>query len=217
MPSSQIPGLQEFLLDYPMMALRPAKGAMTVIRGELAFQATHADHSTVTDSFELKIEIPPDFPMALAQVTELGKRIPRDREHHVNSSDGTLCLGSPVRLILALAEKPTLVGFIERCLVPYLFAISQKLNNGGKLAFNELAHGNPGLLSDYLEIFGLKQSDHARLAISYLGMKKRRANKLPCPCGCKKRLGKCRFNLTIRKFRSLASRSWYRNQHLALL
>ena len=216
MPSSRLPGLEEFLRDYPLMAFRPAQGAMTVVFGELAFRLRLANDTTVEDCFELKIEIPPDFPKALPQVTELGKRIPKDGRHHVNPSDGTLCLGSPIRLLIALAKKPTLVGFAENCLIPYLFAISQKLKNGKELQFGELAHGNQGLIADYMDIFGLRKPDQICMVISYLGMKKRRANKLPCPCGCKKRLGKCTFNFKIRQLRGVANRSWFRNHHRIL-
>jgi hypothetical protein len=61
-------------------------------------------------------------------------------------------------------------------------------------------------------LFSLKRPERAQLALHLLGIKKRLANKQPCPCDCGKRLGQCRFNGTIRKFRRLASRSWFRAQ-----
>src|SRR5205823_1562005 len=120
-------------------------------------------------------------------------RIPRTGEYHVNTSDNTLCLGSPLSLLLKLSKKPTIDGFAESCLVPYLFAISRKLKNGGPLPFGELAHGRKGLRDDYAFLFGLRQPQNVGRVLQLLGMKKRRANKLPCPCGCRKRLGRCRF------------------------
>src|ERR1051326_5548167 len=96
--------------------------------------------------------------------------------------------GSPLRLMLELSRRPTLTGFAEECLIPYLFAISHKLRFGGPLPFDELQHGTPGILSDYRELFGLETPGQAQHALTLLGMKKRRANKLPCPCACGKRL-----------------------------
>ena len=142
-------------------------------------------------------------------VTETGARIPRDGHHHVNP-DGTLCLGSPLRLLLKLSKTPTLPGFVEGCVVPYFYAMSHKLLFGGPFVFNELDHGAPGALNDYMDLFGLKQPQQARAAWLLLAMKERQANKHPCPCGCGKRVGRCRFNDRLRGFRQLASRSWFK-------
>lgn len=216
MPPRQIPGLQEFLLEFPSMAIRPSQGEATVIRGDFSFRATHPEFGTVTDSFELKIDISPDFPKSVPQAWELGGRIPRQAAYHINDTDGNVCLGSPIRLLLEIQAEPTLAGFAKRCLIPYFYSISRRLS-GQTLAFGELPHRTPGLLADYLEIFGLTDHFQAGQMVKYLGMKKRLANKLPCPCKCKKKLGQCSYNFKVREFRHLANRSWYRRQHQSLL
>ena len=48
-------------------------------------------------------------------------RIPSDF-HRLDS--GHLCLGSPTRLRLILAETPSLLSFVERCVIPYLYGYS---------------------------------------------------------------------------------------------
>lgn len=212
MPSSGIPGLHEFLRDYPLMSVRPARGVHLRLRGRFGFSAAHAGVGEIEDSFALQIDVPSLFPRELPKVTETEGRIPRTGGYHVNQGDGTLCLGSPLSLLLRLAKRPTLSGFAANCLVPYLFAISHKLNSGGPLPFGELAHGSKGMLADYAQLLGLKQPEQAKAALRLLGMKKRRANKLPCPCGCGLRLGRCKFNFRLREFRGLASRTWFRSQ-----
>jgi len=112
--------------------------------------------------------------------------------------------------MLKLSQRPTLTGLAEECLIPYLFAISHKLRLGGPLPFDELQHGTPGILTDYADLFGLKTAEQARYTLMLLGMKKRRANKLPCPCACGKRLGRCKLNVRLRQFRQIASRGWFR-------
>lgn len=208
-----VPGLVEFLRDYPGMAIRPRKAAELVLSGRFAFSAQSGNGPTIIDDYELSVLVPSVFPNSLPEVTEVARKIPRNGHHHVNP-DGTLCLGSPLRLLLQLSKSPTLTGFAENCLVPYLYAISHRLIHGGPLPFSELEHGTPGLLNDYASLFSLKNPEQAKLAFQMLAMKKRRANKLPCPCGCKKRLGKCSFNLKLALFRKLASRSWFRSQQL---
>jgi hypothetical protein len=213
MPTGDSIGVEQFLLDYPKMANRPCAGTYLRLKGSFAFIGNHPTHGQVRDAFSLQIEVPAAFPRELPEVKEIGGRIPRVGEFHVNG-DGSLCLGSHLRLLLKLKEAPTLVGFAERCLVPYLYAISRKLTHGGKLVFGELAHEGPGMLQDYAQLFGVPTTVQARYALELLGTKKRIANKLPCPCGCKRRLGRCRFNRHLAQYRKLASRSWFKRQLL---
>src|SRR5690349_6562308 len=127
----ETPGLREFLRDYPQMAIRPSAGHNLRLKGNFAFAAHHAKEGDIQDTFALQIIVPSGFPKEPPRVTETGGRIPRTGEYHVNPTDNTLCLGSPLSLLLKLSKKPTLEGFAENCLVPYLFAISHKLKNGG--------------------------------------------------------------------------------------
>ena len=206
-------GLAQFLLDYPKMANRPALGTHLRLKGIFEFIGNHPTHGQVEDAFGLQIDVPAAFPREIPEVKEIGGRIPRIGDFHING-DGSLCLGSHLRLLLKLNEAPTLVGFAERCLVPYLYAISKKLTNGGKLVFGELAHEGPGMLQDYAQLFGLTTEDQTHYALELLGKKKRVANKLRCPCGCKLRLGRCKLNRRLLRYRSLASRGWFKRQLL---
>jgi len=193
------------------MAVRPSQEAPLRLKGKFQFSAEHPVHGTVTDAFQLQIDIPAGFPRELPEVTETGGRIPRFGEYHVNS-DGSLCLGSHLRLLIKLNTTPTLTGFTSSCLVPYLYAISLKLKSGGKLVFGELAHYGPGMLQDYAQLFTLESTGQARYALELLGMKKRIANKRLCPCGCGIRLGRCPFRHRLLPLRKLASRGWFRRQ-----
>lgn len=203
-------GLREFLRSNPGMALRPADGKELIIEGRFDFKAKAEKYSEISDGYLLRIRVPSIFPRGLPDVYELGTRIPRDGHFHVNG-DGSLCLGSRLRVLQKLSRVPTLVGFSENCLVPYLFAVSHKLIYGGDFPFGELAHGLTGELMDYIELFGVKTMEQARMAVKCLGIRERVANKLPCPCGCGRRLGRCRFNLKIKELRRLSKREWFRS------
>ena len=72
--------------------------------------------------------------------------------------------------------------------MPYLYAVSKKLQYGGDFAFNELAHGELGIIADYCDLFGLKKREQVINVLELLGMKPRIANKKPCPCECGRRL-----------------------------
>lgn len=119
-------------------------------------------------------------------------------------------------MLTILARVPTLTGFATRCLIPYLYAVSLKLDRGGEFAFGELPHGRRGEMVDYGDLLGLHTVNQVMKAIGYLGMKKRRANKLPCPCQCGRRLGVCALNSRIRRLRQLVERAWFRQLLLDL-
>ena len=202
--------LSDFVRNYRGMAIRPKPGSSTALKGLFAFVAIKEGLPKISDSYDLSILVPETFPRDLPRVTETAGRIPRDGKHHINP-DGTLCLGTPLRLLRDFSKIPTLVGFAEIFLVPYLYAVSLKLDYGIPFVFGELEHGGPGELADYADMLGLKSPEQAKRALTLLAQKKRRANKFQCPCGCGLRLGRCHFNYQIGAFRKIASRSLFKS------
>ena len=148
-------GMKEFLKDYPGMSLVPSRGSSLVLKGVFSFSAMPKGKLNIADSYQIQITIPDEFPHAIPTVTETVRKIPRDGKHHVNNSDGSLCMGSPLRLLQKIYEKPNLIGFSESCLIPYLYGVSHKLQTGEEFPFGELAHGDQGILDDYMALFGL--------------------------------------------------------------
>lgn len=203
-----VPGLQQFLSDYPGMRVLPVTSTELVLEGDFEFGAITEGRPEIGDSYCLRIRVPEQFPAEIPTVVELEERIPRSPDWHVNP-DGSLCLGSPLRLLMKLASEPTLAGFASRCLVPYLYATTHKAKFGGPFPFSELKHGRTGELEDYMELLALKRPEQVQRAIRLLGMKKRHANKEACPCDCGQRLGKCAFNKRLNRIRQLTNRSWF--------
>lgn len=200
---------EAFILAYPGMRLRPRGDCTLAFEGSFAFKAVREGHPDVDDSYDLSIIVPEAFPRALPVVAETAGRIPSDGKHHINQ-DRSLCLGARLRLLIELAKKPTLMGYAERCLVPYLYAMSLNLNFGIPFAFGELDHGSVGELKDYIEVLGLQNIEQTKQAVALLGVKERNANKHACPCGCGRRLGACRFRNRLNRIRQLASLEWFR-------
>lgn len=201
------------------MSLAPQRSTEISLKGKFDFEAKPnngpENGPEITDSFEIIISIPTTFPYELPRVTEVEKRIPRDGKHHVNP-EGTLCLGTPLRLLSLISAPPDIVSFAEKCLVPFLYAVSIKLKSGGDFIFKELDHGSPGIIADYIDLFKLKTTPQVIYALNLLGLKKNVANKKPCPCQCGFRLGKCASGARINKFRALASRPWFRKHAFEL-
>jgi hypothetical protein len=196
--------VKEVLQKYPELRLQPCAGDETVLAGRFEFVAQTRGHAPISDCYEVTISVASDYPRTVPLVRETAERIPRNF-HRLDS--GHLCLGSPTRLRLILAETPSLLSFVERCLVPYLYGYSI-VEGGGDLPFGELSHGLPGLRDD-LALMLCVENDRILLGfVRLLALKKRKANKLLCPCGSGNRLGRC-HNRIINRLREKLGRGWF--------
>tara|TARA_B100000609_G_C17174531_1_gene413587 strand:- start:84 stop:734 length:651 start_codon:yes stop_codon:yes gene_type:complete len=207
--------IDEFLSDYPGMSRAPSLSDDICLRGKFRFKASVCGDNDIQDDYRLEIKFSSRFPRNIPVVREVGDKIPRNGDYHVNG-DGSLCLGSPLRLLLKIRKNPGVGGFVDSCLIPYLYAVSHKLKYGGEFVFGELKHQQPGMIEDYIDILGLHDEAGIREAVSLLAIKKRIANKKTCPCGCGKRLGVCPFHHKLNELRKAAPVSWFR-QHAKML
>lgn len=174
--------------------------------GQFDFMGTR-DGVAITDHYDLEIQVPKTFPLDLPRAFERGGRI--ESTFHTNP-DGSMCLGSPLRLTQRVAVDPTLTGYADACLVPYLYAHSY-LKQHGALPWDDLPHGDLGILLDYLKLFRARYADEVIAFLALLSGRRRVANKLPCPCGSGRRLGKCHARI-LSPFRRLWSRGKFRSE-----
>jgi len=175
------------LARYPGLRLVPSGSMALRIEGTLRFCANGKKTQLIEDGYDVRIEAPARFPEPMALAWETSGRIPRDYHKLTN---GALCLGSRVRLRLQMDGSPSLLRFVERCVIPYLYGYSYSLKYGAP-PFGELAHGELGSLQ---ELAGLLSLGDLGLAFRYCTLatlKRRRANRRPCPCGSGRRLGRC--------------------------
>lgn len=197
-------GVKAFLRSHPKMALRPTKSATLVFEGAFEFAIVDEKDKLVEDEYELRIEVPADFPKNLPVVYELGGKIPPTPDNHVNP-DGSLCLGSPLRLRMFASNDQSLIGFSSNCILPFLYAKSV-----GSFVFGELPHGLAGLVEDYADMLGVRTKEQVLQCLKLASLRRRVANKRRCPCGCGKRLGACTLRERINGLRTFAPRSWFK-------
>jgi len=177
----------EALARHPDLSIVPSTGPDLVIEGDIRCFRQSPDGLLVDERYTLRLEIPPSFPRDLPRVVETAGRIPQT--FHRNP-DTSLCLGSPIRLLLEVADDPSVIGFIERAIIPYLFGHAYR-ERVGRMPFGELAHGGPGIEDDVRQIFRLPRATCVRTFLFQAAMKRRHANKLACPCASGLRTGRC--------------------------
>lgn len=203
--------LHELLVRHAGLRVAPSRGAAVKLVGELPFRVTGPDGMTLEDCYEVELQIPPDFPRGAPTARETGGRI-APTFHKLEG--GFLCLGAPTELRIQLVTSPTLLTFVERIVIPYLFGHTY-FQTHNVMPFDELAHGNKGLLQHFATLFGAPSLDAAREFVRAASTRRRVANKLACPCGSHRRLGRC-HNRRVNRLRDLLGRSWFRDELLAI-
>lgn len=150
----------------------------TVVSGSLPFEASTDGMETISELFDIELTISHDFPETLPRVREIGGRIGTDYNHIYQ--DGTLCLAVPVEARRILLQNPTLLSFVNRLVIPYLYGFSfwQKY---GKHPFDEALHGNEGILAHYIDTLGLADDLAALAVICFLYEHGYRGHH-DCPC-----------------------------------
>lgn len=192
-------------MRQPGLRILPAAASDLALAGWLAFTAQIPGKVQISDCYQIEFRIPETFPLRIPAVLETGGRIPLSY-HHLQ--DGSLCLGSETRLRLMLSEGLSLVGFIDRCLIPYLYRFSY-LATHGEAPFDDLEHGVSGIKEDLRQLLRAKRESEVLPFIRLLGMKKRYANKKRCPCGSGDRVGRCHHR-HLNRLREQLGRYWFR-------
>ncbi len=203
--------LQEFLTLHPSIRLVELNEIQVVLEGVYEIDAQMNGFERILDKYQLQIVFPADYPRSLPTVRDSEKRIPRKEDYHTYK-DGLFCLGSEIKLKSILFDYPAVTEFVEKILDPFLYSITYKVKHD-IYPFGDLDHGEAGLIDDYQRLFNVKGKAAVLLVLTALGKRKREANKLPCPCGCRRRIGKCDFRFGLQRWRQLDKRRWFREHH----
>ena len=185
--------------------------AETIVSGMLPFNASADGMETIRESFEIELTIPQGFPDTLPQVKEIGGRIVVDYDHR--NSDGTLCLAIPFEQYRAFSEQPTLLGFVNRLVIPYLYGYCFWEKHRYH-PFGEAAHGHEGILSHYVDKLGLCNDLAALSVICFLFEHGYRGHH-ECPCGSGLKVRTC-HGPALRTFHEHHTPLTLRNDFIAI-
>lgn len=201
-------GLEAFLSAYPKIRLLDVDACKVVLQGEYRLKAQLAGSQFIERTFFLRIVCPSDYPRTLPLVYDTSGYFPRSLDFHTYS-DGSFCLGSELKIKSILKSDSSLTSFFERIVIRFLYSVSHRVEFGN-FPYGELDHGEKGLIDDYSQLFNVNGKASVLRALKALGVRKRVANKLLCPCGCGDRLGSCEYRFVLNEFRQVECRRWFR-------
>ncbi len=160
-------------------------GGVSSVEGLLHFIAEFKEQY-IEDEYAIKITLPDDYPISPPFAEETMGRIPQSFHHYQN---GHLCLGTSYAISRTFLESPTLIGFAEKSLIPYLYSFSYK-SLYEKMPYGELSHGMDGIFEYYMDEFGVNDP---RVVVEFIRIL---VDNLPrknayCPCGSRKPISAC--------------------------
>lgn len=175
----------EVINKYSDLILLEGNDGSWEIFGNLHFKGSFHG-KVIEDIYSVLIYIPKSYPLEIPSVKELGGRIPKDFH---TSGDDTLCLGTPLLIKMRFHERPNLLGFVETCLIEYLYSYNY-FQEYGEFPAGEYSHGTRGILEQYQDLFGIKQIEAVLNLLEILAKNSYRGHHL-CPCGSRTILRKC--------------------------
>lgn len=159
----------------------------TVISGRLSFDTTAQGLEPIADWFDIEVHVRFKYPQNLPMVREVGGKIPDSYPH--SDEDGTLCLGVPVDERRIFSQQPSLLGFVDRLVIPFLYGYCH-WQRYGKHPFGEHKHGDEGIVQYYVETLELDAEVIAMSVVCFLYEHGYQGNQI-CPCGKKRIVRKC--------------------------
>lgn len=144
------------------------------------------------DRYSVELQLPRNHPAGLPVVREIGGRIPRHENRHVNAADGTACVLLPDERWRLWPRGSPLLKFLTGPLHSFFLAQTM-VEEGEPWPFGQWAHGAQGIFQFYREL--LKTSDLHVITtyLDYLAAKKVKGH-WPCPCRNGSKLRDCHLS-----------------------
>ena len=194
--------MTEVRQEFSGLTLESSHNDCYVIRGILCFDGEYEDKKAGGD-YGIEITIPDNYPESIPVTHSIDGRIPES--FHTYPKDKTLCLGVPLAERMTFAENSTLMGYIKKLVIPFLFSYCY-LKEHGELPYGDLGHGAPGKLRYYNDLF--KVEDFEVLGFLKLLADNRYKGHFPCPCGSNRKLRNCHGPLLMKITQFYSSNSF---------
>lgn len=174
----------DLVTRYPALMLR-WEDQCWIVEGDLHFRATFND-VPIEDVYSIRIAIPSTYPTDIPTTSETGGRIPVGFHKY---TDGSLCLETRTMQHIKFSANQTLLFYVEKFVVEYLYGYSH-LQNYGVLPFGERAHDAEGILESYKDLFATDDA-YTALHLLYILSSETYRGHQACPCGSNKKLRIC--------------------------
>ena len=152
------------------------------------------------DEYELKMEIPSNFPKDLPTVWETSNNIPSDFEHWY-SDNNALCLGATCEILDFVDQHPTLVAYVDELIASYFYSATY-YKKYGTFPYGERSHNVEGIMEAYMDRYHVSDEDILFDLLKYVTGFSNYRGHIPCPCGSGKKFRSCHGKQVLKDIRS---------------
>ncbi|HNX82473.1 MAG TPA: hypothetical protein PKL77_10055 [Candidatus Omnitrophota bacterium] len=170
---------------YPSLCLGINSDNGYVVSGYIGFTIRIKDLD-IKDYFNIVINIPHDYPNTLPKTREIDGRIPQYFHKYDNA---ILCLETPLEQRIIFNSQPTLLGYIENCLIPYLVTFHYWTKTGD-MPYGERDHCGAGIIQSYQARLNVKDPI-AILGFLFMLSTNIFLRRQKCLCGSGERFCRC--------------------------
>jgi len=184
--------MAEVQQEFSGLTLESSNNGCHLVKGILRFDGEYEDKKAGGD-YGVEITIPHNYPKSVPVTRSIDGKIPES--FHTHPKDKTLCLGVPLAERMTFAKNPTLMGYIKKLVIPFLFSYSYLMDHD-ELPYGDLDHGAPGKLRFYKDLFDVE--DFEVLGFLKLLADDRYKGHFSCPCGSSRKLRDCHGPLLLK-------------------
>ncbi len=180
--------IDQLLIPFPKLKIKEVENGMIILSGKLDIVDKNGKY---WDSYLIEIHPTTDFPDRFPWVYEVGGKIPKIGDWHVNEDTKSCCIEVRPKEILICKSGITLLSFVESHVLPYFFNQTHRRIEGYYVN-GEYSHGVLGVYEFYSRI--LKTGSDIRKTIQLLmfiskGIRPSRTDS--CFCGIKEKYRRC--------------------------
>jgi len=173
--------------QYPDLQIKRNSEDGWIVYGTLYYRAINEGH-LIKDKFEIRIEIPPDYPKSTPVVYDEDGRT---KGYPHTQNDGKLCLAEPVKEWMIFTENPTLLYYVQKLVIPYLYRFRFIEAHNGEKPWGERSHGGVGIIEHYEEYFNVTGKEKVLGLLEHLSIHKEIKGHPKCPCGSGELIRNC--------------------------
>jgi len=145
--------------------------------------------SKLITRYEVKIELPDDFPQSAPRVFEVGGRIPKEPDYHINPGDNSACVFAQPERYEKWPPGSGIRDFLNGPMKEFFFSQAFRELNG-TWPFGEWSHGGEGILEYYASRLGTGDLGTLRELLK-LALLPKLYRQWPCPCNPEVRVTAC--------------------------
>jgi hypothetical protein len=155
------------------------------------------DDGKFWESYEIEIRFQKGFPKRFPKLFEVGGKIPKIPDWHVNPTDNSSCITVTPDEMLICRNGITVTSFILEYVRPHL-ANQTHRRQEGFYANGEYGHGQEGLWQFYENELGTKDKSEILRFLNIIANSTKPGKKSPCFCGSGQKYPKCHRDSYIR-------------------